>query len=150
MLLGCPWLQNAKVTHDRRNNLISIEGNGIINAIVVTKHLDNNTKRPEVLLCNDFVNKITNKKEDMLLATKLDVFTIGTITLQELGILGTMSNVKTSMDAKIDTNAKIGINVEIKMNPKIDIDTNMKIDIDEQFFDFLHTLREISSNTTPI
>jgi hypothetical protein len=29
MLLGHPWLQDAKVTHDYRNNLISIEGKAL-------------------------------------------------------------------------------------------------------------------------
>jgi hypothetical protein len=48
MLLGHPWLQNAKVMHDWGNNLINIEGNCIICTIIVTKHLDNNTKHPEV------------------------------------------------------------------------------------------------------
>jgi hypothetical protein len=48
MLLGHPWLQNAKVMHDWGNNFINIEGNCTICTIVVTKHLDNNTKHPEV------------------------------------------------------------------------------------------------------
>jgi hypothetical protein len=30
MLLGRPLLQNAKVTHDWGNNLITIEGNGMV------------------------------------------------------------------------------------------------------------------------
>jgi len=30
MLLGQPWLRNAHVTHDWGNNLIAIEGNGMM------------------------------------------------------------------------------------------------------------------------
>jgi len=37
-----------------------------IHTIVVTKHLDSNTKRSKVLLCYNFVNEITNEEEDML------------------------------------------------------------------------------------
>jgi hypothetical protein len=61
MLLSCPWLRDAKVTHDSRNNFITIEGNGTIRTIAVTKHLDNNTKCQEILLCYDFVNRIIDK-----------------------------------------------------------------------------------------
>lgn len=84
MLLGHPWLCSAKVTHDWGNNLITIEGNDTVRTIVVTKHLDGNIKRPEILLCYDFMNVITDKEEEVLLQAKLDMFTIGTITLLEL------------------------------------------------------------------
>jgi hypothetical protein len=30
MLLGRPWLKNAKVTHDWGNNVINVQGNGIV------------------------------------------------------------------------------------------------------------------------
>jgi hypothetical protein len=62
MLLGRPWLQDAKVTHDWGNNLISIEVNHIFHTIVVIKHLDNNTKCLKVLFYYDFVNKIIDEK----------------------------------------------------------------------------------------
>jgi hypothetical protein len=82
MLLGCPWLQYAKATHDQGNNLISIEGNGTICTIVVTKHLDNNTKCLEVLFYYNFINSVMDEEEDVMLVTKSDLFTINTITLQ--------------------------------------------------------------------
>ncbi len=34
MLLNRPWLMDAKVTHDWENNMITIQGNGIIKTIV--------------------------------------------------------------------------------------------------------------------
>jgi hypothetical protein len=61
MLLGQPWLCNAHVTHDWENNLIAIKGNGMVWTIVVTKHLDNNIKHPEVL-CYDLIEEIIEEK----------------------------------------------------------------------------------------
>jgi len=69
MLLSHPWLQNAKVTPDWANNLIGIEGNGVVHTIAITKHLDSNTKCLEVLLYYDFVNGARDKEEDVLLVT---------------------------------------------------------------------------------
>ncbi len=37
MLLSRPWLHNARVIHDWGNNLITIEGNGMVRTIIVTK-----------------------------------------------------------------------------------------------------------------
>ncbi len=87
MVLGCPWLRDAKVTHDWENNLISIEGNGTICPITKTKHLDNNTKHLEVFFCYNFVNGVTNEEEDMLLVAELNLFIISTIILSKLKIL---------------------------------------------------------------
>ncbi len=42
--------------------------------IIITKHLDSNTKCLEVLLCYDFVNGIINKEEDVLLEVELNLF----------------------------------------------------------------------------
>jgi hypothetical protein len=50
MLLGRPWLHNACVTHDWGNNQITIEGNGMVRTIAITKNLDINTKRAKVLV----------------------------------------------------------------------------------------------------
>jgi hypothetical protein len=87
MLLGQPWLCNACVTHDWGNNLITIEGNGIVQTIVVTKHLDSNTKHLKVLLCYDLMKGVTYKEEEIFFVIKPNLFTIGTTTLLELEIL---------------------------------------------------------------
>jgi hypothetical protein len=55
--------------------------------IEVTKHLDNNTKRLEVLLCYDLMKGITNEEKKVLLTIELNLFTIGTITLPKPNIL---------------------------------------------------------------
>jgi hypothetical protein len=83
MLFGQPWFRNAKVIHNWGENMITIEGNG---TILVTKHLDANTKQPEVLFYYDFANGITNELE-ILLQLELELFTIGMITLSKRGTL---------------------------------------------------------------
>ncbi len=87
MLLGQPCLHNARVTHDWGKNLIIIESNGMVPTIVVTKHLDSNTKRPEVLLCYDMMEGVIDKEAKILLTIELDLFMLGTITLPKLEIL---------------------------------------------------------------
>jgi hypothetical protein len=52
MLLGRPWLKDAKVTHDWGNNVIIIQGNGTIQQILVNKKLVIETNRPQILVCN--------------------------------------------------------------------------------------------------
>jgi hypothetical protein len=132
MLLSRSWLQDAKVTHGRENNFISIEGNGTICTIVIIKHLDSNTKCPKVLFCYDFVNEVKDEEKNMLLATELDLFTINTITLLELKILAAVA-----IDAKTDTNVKTNTNAKINIDTKTG--TDMKIGTDELIFDFPHT-----------
>jgi hypothetical protein len=46
MLLGRPWLIDAKVTHDWGNNVITIQGNGIIKTISFNKKIGVETRRP--------------------------------------------------------------------------------------------------------
>jgi hypothetical protein len=81
MLLGRPWLKDVKVAHDQGNNMITIQGNGIVRTIVVTKHLGTNLKRLEVLLCFGYQNGITNEEEDVMFIDELELFFIGTISL---------------------------------------------------------------------
>jgi hypothetical protein len=45
------------------------------------KHLDNNTKHLEVLLCYDLTKKITNEGKQIFFTVELNLFIIGTITL---------------------------------------------------------------------
>jgi hypothetical protein len=46
MLLGRPWLGDTKVFHDWCNNLIIIQGMGIIRTIPITKKLGAPIKHP--------------------------------------------------------------------------------------------------------
>jgi hypothetical protein len=67
-------LHNAHVTHDWGNNLITIEGNGTMWTIAITKHLDNNTKCPKVLLCYNLMEGVIDEEEKILLATKTNIY----------------------------------------------------------------------------
>jgi hypothetical protein len=51
MLLGRPWLKDVKVAHDWGNNNITIQGNGTVKTITTTKHLGDEVRRLEELMC---------------------------------------------------------------------------------------------------
>jgi hypothetical protein len=51
------------MAHDWGSNTITIQGNGTVKTITVTKHLGGEVKKLEVLLCYDYQNGITNKKK---------------------------------------------------------------------------------------
>jgi hypothetical protein len=70
MLLGHPWLRDAKVSHHWGNNTINIQRNDIIRNIFVTKKLGAPTKHPRILVCYDFHFKISDEEEDFMFATK--------------------------------------------------------------------------------
>jgi hypothetical protein len=40
------WFKDAKVTHDWGNNVITIQGNGIIKIILINMKLGGKTRRP--------------------------------------------------------------------------------------------------------
>ncbi len=69
-LLGRPWLRDAKVAHDWGSNIFTIQGNGIVRTIIVTKHLGGGVRKPEVLLCYDYQNGIIDEKEDIIFVIK--------------------------------------------------------------------------------
>jgi hypothetical protein len=69
MLLGRPWFKDAKVTHDWGNNVITIQGNGIVKTILVNRKLGIETRRPQVLVYYDLMKGLTNEKEDMVFET---------------------------------------------------------------------------------
>jgi hypothetical protein len=46
MLLGRPWLRDAKVAHHWGSNIVTIQGNGIFKTITITKHLGNEVRKP--------------------------------------------------------------------------------------------------------
>jgi hypothetical protein len=70
MLLGRPCLRDVKVAHDWGSNIVTIQGNGTIRTIIVTKHLGGAVKRPKMLLCYDYQNGIIDEGEDIIFATE--------------------------------------------------------------------------------
>jgi hypothetical protein len=81
MLLGRPWLKDAKVTHDQGNNLIIVQGNGTVKIISINKKLKAKTKTPQILVCYDLMEGLTNEDEDMMFETKPKLFLINTIII---------------------------------------------------------------------
>ncbi len=79
MLLERPWLRDAKVAHDWGSNIVTIQGNGTVRIIIVTKHLGGEVKR-------------------------LEMFSIGTISLPE-----TIQFVKTTDVEIMDIDMNISI-----------------------------------------
>jgi hypothetical protein len=70
ILLERPWLKNDKMAHDWGSNIITIQGNGTIRTIIVTKHLGSEVGRLKVLLCYDYQNSFTNEEENIIFITK--------------------------------------------------------------------------------
>jgi hypothetical protein len=73
------WLIDAKVTHDWGNNVIIVQGNGIIKTISVNKKLGTKTRRPHVFVCYDLMEGLINEEEYLIFETKPKLFSIGTI-----------------------------------------------------------------------
>ncbi len=71
VLLRKQWLRDAKVSHDWGNNIMTIQGNGVVRIVMVTKHLGTYVKQPKMLLCYNYQNGITDEKENIIFATKL-------------------------------------------------------------------------------
>ncbi len=104
MLLGRPWLRDAKVAHDWGSNIVIIQRNGTIRTIIVTKHLGGEIRRLEVLLCYDYQNDIIDEEKDIIFATEPKNFSIGTINLPK-----TIQSMKTTDMGITDTNVKTNI-----------------------------------------
>jgi hypothetical protein len=96
MLLGRPWLKDAKVFHDWGNNTITIQGASIVKTIPITKNLGAPTKHLKILICYDFHFGISDEEEDLMFATKLGLFSIGTIIVPTLILLDQLGTLITS------------------------------------------------------
>ncbi len=90
MLLRRPWLKDAKMAYDWGNNIVTIQRDGTVRTITVTKHLRGEVRILEVLLCYNYLNGITNEEKDIIFATCPKLLSIGTISLPK-----TIQSVKT-------------------------------------------------------
>ncbi len=81
MLLGRPWLRDAKVSHDWGTNTTTIQGISIVRTIPITNKLGMETKKPNIVIRYDFHFGIFDDEEDVMFATKLDMRSIRTITI---------------------------------------------------------------------
>jgi hypothetical protein len=69
MLLGHPWLQDAKVIHDWKTNMVTIKDNGIVKTIFVSKYLSGNIRRPHIVINYNFMEGVTNEEAKVLLSS---------------------------------------------------------------------------------
>jgi hypothetical protein len=67
--------------HDWNNNIITIQIIGTIKTIPITKKLGVPTKHPKMLVCYAFHFGIFDEEENLMFATKLGLFSIGTIVV---------------------------------------------------------------------
>jgi hypothetical protein len=80
MLFGRPWFKDVKIAHDW--HMITIQGNGTVQTIVMIKHAGTNMKRPKVLLWFHYQNGITYEEKELIFVNELVfLFSIGTISL---------------------------------------------------------------------
>jgi hypothetical protein len=66
--------------------------------------LGSEVRRPKVFLCYDYQNGIIDEEEDIIFATKLELFSIRTISLPK-----TIQFMKTTNVGIMDTNVKTSI-----------------------------------------
>jgi hypothetical protein len=83
MLLGRPWFKDAKVTHDWGNNVIIVQGNGIVKTISINKKLGAKTRRPQILICYDLLEGLTEEEEDLIFEIEPKLLSMGTIIILE-------------------------------------------------------------------
>jgi hypothetical protein len=83
MLLGRPWLRDAKVTHDWGNNVIIIQGNGTIRTISVNRKLGAKTRRPQIFVFYDLMEGLIDEEKDLIFEIELEMFSISTIALSK-------------------------------------------------------------------
>ncbi len=81
MLLGHPWLWDTKVIHDWGTNMVTIEGNGIVKTIFVSKYLNGNIKGPQIIIGYNFMEGVIDEEEEIMRSFELDLLSIGMITL---------------------------------------------------------------------
>jgi hypothetical protein len=76
-------LKDAKVAHDWGSNIVTIQGNGIVRTIIITKHLGSEIRKPKVLLCYDYQKAIIDEEENIIFAIEPKLFSIRIINLLE-------------------------------------------------------------------
>jgi hypothetical protein len=152
MLLGRPWLRDVKVAHDWGSNIVVIQRNGTVLTIIITKHLGSEVRRPYMLLCYNYQNGITDEEEDIIFATKLKLFSIGTISLPEI-----IQSMKTTDMGIMDTDVKTSISKQIYEvhNTKKKIFGNKyepKVTLEDKVYPktyYKHQLRNVVVDETP-
>ncbi len=63
--------------------MIIIQGNGIVRIILVNKKLGAETKRPQVLVCYDLLERLIYEEKDLIFETEPKLFSVGKIVISE-------------------------------------------------------------------
>ncbi len=63
--------------------MIIVQGNGIVRIILVSKQLGAKTRRPQIFVCYGLMEGLIDEEENMIFETKLELFSIGTITISD-------------------------------------------------------------------
>ena len=79
ILLGRPWLRNAKVIHDWANDQVQIMGNGTVKTMKINRQLGYEAVTPHALVCYNFAKGITDDEETILFAANPTLQPLGTI-----------------------------------------------------------------------
>ena len=98
MLLGRPWLRNAKVIHDWANDQVQIMGNGTIKIVKINRQLGYEAVTPHALVYYNFAEGITDDEETILLVADPTLQLVGTIDWDVLS-----SQLPTSADDQMNT-----------------------------------------------
>ncbi len=67
--------------HEWGNNVIIIQGNGIVTTISINKKLGVETIRPQILVCYDLLGGLIDEKENLIFEAELKLFSSGIITI---------------------------------------------------------------------
>jgi len=60
--------------------MVTIEGNGTIKTIFISKYLSGNIRRPHIVIRYNFIEGVTNEENEILLSYEPNLFSIGLIT----------------------------------------------------------------------
>jgi hypothetical protein len=61
--------------------MVTIKGNGTIKKRYVSKYLNGNIKKPQMVVTYNFLEGVTNEEKEILLTSKPNLFSNGIITL---------------------------------------------------------------------
>jgi hypothetical protein len=149
MLMGRLWLRDAKVTHDWGNNVITVQGNGTVRTILINKKLGVETKRPQVLVCYDFMEGLIDEEENMIFEIELELFSIGTITISDeiVSLLSVESKLKQRISNKKAIELMASIRKTIEFNVRQEISLEDKV-YKETYYH--HSQVDIEMDETPI
>ncbi len=67
--------------------MVTIEGNGTIKTIFVSKYLSGNIGRPQIIVNYNFMEGVIDEDEEIMFFLKLDLFSIGMITLLDQAVV---------------------------------------------------------------